>query len=60
MQMRARCWLFFSFMVSFGSVAGAVAVLLKTTGSGEHVQVGVVSHKTDAQCCCLSTRGLVR
>ena len=47
MQMRARCWLFFSFMVSFGSVAGAVAVLLKTTGSGEHVQVGVVSSEDE-------------
>ena len=42
-QVRARCWLFFSYVVAFGSVAGAVAVLLRTTGSGDHIQVGVVS-----------------
>ena len=29
-------------MVAFGSIAGAVAVLLQTTSSGSHVQVGVV------------------
>ena len=42
LQTRARCWLFFSYMIAFGSIAGAVAVLLKTTSAGEHVQVGVV------------------
>lgn len=40
--MRARCWLFFSYMVAFGAIAGAVAVLIKTTSSSENVQVGVV------------------
>ena len=54
--MRARLWLFFSYMIAFGSVAGAVAVLLKTTGSGEHILVGVVGLVLNPASCIAISR----
>ena len=41
-QTRARCWLFVSYIIAFGSVAGSAAVLITCTKNHEHVWVGVV------------------
>jgi hypothetical protein len=42
LQMRARLWLFVSFLMAAGAVAGSVAVLVATQGK-ELISVGVVS-----------------
>jgi len=42
MQMRARLWLFCSFLLAFGSVAGSIAVLVTCSQSEKFVAIGVV------------------
>ena len=41
-QFRARLWLFISFLIACGAMAGSVAVLINTAQQ-EHAAVGVVS-----------------
>lgn len=43
LQARARCWLFISYLVAFGAVAGSVTVLIQCASAGAHLMVGVVS-----------------
>ena len=40
--MRARLWLFCSFLLAFGSVAGSIAVLVTCSQSEKFEAVGVV------------------
>jgi len=58
MQTKARIWLFCSYLVSFGAVAGAGAVFISSVQHHKHVPMGVVSraasHKPNA-CSYLSS-----
>ncbi|KAK9801405.1 hypothetical protein WJX73_006990 [Symbiochloris irregularis] len=38
---RARCWLFISYLVAFGAVAGSVTVLIQCASASAHLMVGV-------------------
>ncbi|CAL8460582.1 g111 [Coccomyxa elongata] len=38
---RAKIWLFLSYCVAFGAVAGSIAVLVTCVQNGQHVEVGV-------------------
>lgn len=60
MQTKARIWLFCSYLVSFGAVAGAGAVFISSVQHHKHVPMGVVSraasHKPNACSYLSSTR----
>ena len=56
-QTRARIWLFFSYLVAFGSVAGAVAVLITCVQHQENIAIGVVSG--EALCLLCSSIGML-
>jgi len=42
-ETKIRCWLFFSYIVSFAAVAGGVAVLVTCVNKHQHLAIGIGS-----------------